>query len=128
MSDIKHFEAPIWFEPADLRRVGDLYITARYLPEGRSPDPCYHLDAKHGGSIGPNDVGTLLIDLWATDSTDERVASMLFDIGASRVTVSDGYVRGDHKGVGLPHMLVSSAQNLTGWNRGVADFQYLLVD
>jgi len=128
MNDTNHFEDPIWFERADLRCEGDLYITARYLPEGRAPDPCFHLDAKATGAIGPNEAGTLLIDLWATETTHDRIASMQIQFSPSTAAIDDGYVRGDYKGTGFPHLLVAIAQNLSGWTRGVTGFQHLLLD
>jgi hypothetical protein len=123
-----NFEEPIWYEPAVLGSNIDLFVTARYQPTGRSPDPCFHLDPKTSSAIGANDSGAMVIDLWGTVSTDDRIASMLFEIDTNLVTLIDGYVNGGYKGIGLPHLLLTMAQELTGWTRGVHGLSDLLLD
>jgi hypothetical protein len=53
---------------------------------------------------------------------------MLFSVNGNLVTAIDGYVNGCLKGMGLPHLLVTMAQELTGWTRGVHGFNDLLLD
>ncbi len=92
------FEAPIRFEAATLGGTHNLHATARYLSGDCHKGPCLHLDPRGGFKIGANESGTLAIDLWATESTDHRAASMLFKVDSSLVTVVDGHVNGCLKG------------------------------
>ena len=128
MTDIKQFEGPVSFEPADLRCKDDIFISVRFMPDGGCPHPYFHLSARITGAIEPNETGVLLIDLWETAAPEKCIASMTFTVSHGLVTIEDGFVRGDHKGYGLMHLLIALAQNLCGWSRGVTGFQYILAD
>ena len=112
-------EQPFLINPLLLARDLTLYASIRFVSEIFPSDEPLNISPTADAVLDRDVEGVLLIDIWADPDGLKKCSASTFEVGRKIMALGEHQVDSNWAGAGLPFLMITMAQNVTGWDRYV---------